>query len=112
MEVMYNAWLETSIGQDQRKLKDYIFRYLVELGGNLIIGSGIFNNMVIVALCICCIPAGEIRKICSCLPQHHLLLLDILHLAPDHPLHLLSSEDRSLEGCSNSWLPSNSLDDA
>ena len=34
-----------------------------ELGANLIIGSGMFNNMVIVAICICCIPTGEIRKI-------------------------------------------------
>ena len=34
-----------------------------ELGSNLIIGSGAFNILVITAISICVIPAGETRKI-------------------------------------------------
>ena len=33
------------------------------LGSNLIVGSGMFNNMVIAAISIICIPAGQVRRI-------------------------------------------------
>ena len=33
------------------------------LGSNLIVGSGVFNNMVIAAISIICIPAGQVRRI-------------------------------------------------
>ena len=34
-----------------------------DLGPNLIVGSGVFNNMVIAAISICSIPFNEVRKI-------------------------------------------------